>query len=90
MDDFMPDRKLRARFCSEINRMYHDVEARRTRGTSDLKVLRDLKRCWNGRCSMYWDPTDFSLDGDQDDDLQPGGLDDLELIHKPEIVEELP
>jgi hypothetical protein len=73
MDDFMPDRKLRVRFCDEINRMYREVARRRTTGTSDLKVLRDLKRCWNGRCSMYWESDEFNLEGDQDEDLRPGG-----------------
>ena len=90
MDDFIPDRRLRVRFCSEINRMYRDVASRTGRGTSDLKVLRDLKRCWNGRCSMYWDPADFSLDGDQDEDLQPGGLDELEPMGKLEVSKDPP
>ena len=77
LDDFMSDRRLRVRFCNEINQMYNDVASRSSLGTSDLKVLRDLKRCWNGRCSMYWDPTDFRLDGDQDEDLHPGGHDEF-------------
>lgn len=88
MDDFMPDRKLRLRFCNEINHMYQEVSRRRTAGTSDLKVLRDLKRCWNGRCSTYWDSDEFILDGDQDEDLLPGGSDEPEpektqLLDKP-------
>ena len=90
MDDFVTDRRLRVRFCSEINRMYNDVANRATHGTSDLKVLRDLKRCWNGRCSMYWDPEDFSLDGDQDEDLQPGGLDELVHAENPNTDEDPP
>ncbi|RMD43151.1 hypothetical protein DV735_g1888, partial [Chaetothyriales sp. CBS 134920] len=79
-DDFVPDRKLRTRFCNEINRMYADVASRRSNGTSDLKVLRDLKRCWNGRCSMFWNPDYFVSDLDQDGDIQPGGFDDDAFI----------
>lgn len=74
MDDFYPDRRLRIRFCSEVNKLYTDVKARPENGFSDLKLLRDLKRCWNGRCSLCWNPEDFELDGDQEDDIQPGGL----------------
>jgi hypothetical protein len=81
LDDFMTDRKLRVRFCDEINGMYHDVSSRRGNGTSDLKVLRDLKRCWNGRYSMYWEPIEFDLDHD----LQPGGLDELEPVLAPGV-----
>ena len=90
MDDFISDKKLRVRFCNEINHMYQDVSSRAGHGTSDLKVLRDLKRCWNGRCSMYWDPADFSLDGDQDDNLQPGGLDEFQPIQMSVGVEDPP
>ena len=78
-DDFIPHRKLRVRFCGEINQLYREVAIRTTMGTSDLKVLRDLKRCWNGRCSMYWDSDDFDVDGDQDNELLPGVTDDAEI-----------
>ena len=90
MDDFISDKKLRVRFCNEINRMYHNVSSRAGHGTSDLKVLCDLKRCWNGRCSMYWDPADFSLDGAQDDDLQPGGLEEFQPIQMSVGIEDPP
>ncbi|KAK4941254.1 Guanine nucleotide exchange factor lte1 [Elasticomyces elasticus] len=74
MDDFYADRRLRIRFCSEVNKLYADVKVSPENGFSDLKLLRDLKRCWNGRCSLCWNPEDFELDGDQEDDIQPGGL----------------
>ncbi|KAB8077814.1 hypothetical protein BDV29DRAFT_35918 [Aspergillus leporis] len=54
-DDFIPNYDLRVRFCETINRMYGNVKAREGGGTSDLKILIDLKRCWYGRCSVYWD-----------------------------------
>ncbi|KAF5863211.1 Guanine nucleotide exchange factor lte1 [Aspergillus alliaceus] len=55
VDDFIPNYGLRTRFCETINRMYDNVKAREGGGTSDLKILIDLKRCWYGRCSVYWD-----------------------------------
>ncbi|EXJ86845.1 hypothetical protein A1O3_03799 [Capronia epimyces CBS 606.96] len=73
MDDFFVDLRLRQRFCDEINELYADVKASPQHGFSDLKLLRDLKRCWNGRCSLCWSPEDFQLDGDQEEEIQPGG-----------------
>lgn len=74
MDDFVVNRSLRVRFCEEINSMYHEVEARHNGGGSDLKILQDLKRCWNGRCSLYWDSPAFSVDVPQHLDIVPGGV----------------
>lgn len=83
MDDFYVDLGLRERFCSEVNRLYIDVKACPENGYSDLKLLRDLKRCWNGRCSLCWDPEGFELDGDQEEDLQPGGPIDIQSTPRP-------
>ena len=83
MDDFFPDRRLRERFCNEVNRLYADVKASPKHGFSDLKLLRDLKRCWNGRCSLCWSPEDFDLDGNQDEELHPGG--EFEDVHTPKV-----
>ena len=74
MDDFVVDRSLRVRFCQEINSLYHEVETRDNGGGSDLKILQDLKRCWNGRCSLYWDSPDFSANVAPHLDIVPGGL----------------
>ena len=60
VDDFLPDYDLRAYFCETINSMYNDVKAREDGGTSDLKILIDLKRCWHGRCAMCWDASELS------------------------------
>ena len=40
-----------------------------------------------GDVTIYWDPADFSLDGDQDADLQPGGLDEFQPIEVPVAVD---
>jgi hypothetical protein len=73
MDDFVVDRKLRDEFCNQINDMYRKVQQRNGGGTSDLKILQDLKRCWNGRCSLYWDSDEFVVDAHQQADIVPGG-----------------
>ncbi|EHY54272.1 Guanine nucleotide exchange factor lte1 [Exophiala dermatitidis] len=85
MDDFYPDRRLRERFCEEINRLYADVKASPQHGFSDLKLLRDLKRCWIGRCSLCWDPAQFQLDGEQEEDIQPGDTVDLDDTPTPRV-----
>lgn len=73
LDDFVNDERLRVRFCDQLNKLYREVKARPNHSFSDLKVLTDLKRCWQGRCSLYWDPEDYAVDGNQDEDLLPGG-----------------
>lgn len=85
MDDFFVDRRLRELFCEEINKLYADVKASPQHGFSDLKLLRDLKRCWNGRCSLCWNPEDFQLDGDQEEDIQPGDSADSEDAPTPRV-----
>jgi RasGEF domain/RasGEF N-terminal motif len=74
MDDFLVNRRLRVEFCNQINEMYRKVEQRNGGGTSDLKILQDLKRCWNGRCSLYWDSDEFVIDSHQKADIVPGGV----------------
>jgi hypothetical protein len=74
MDDFVVNRKLRVQFCDQINDMYRKVQQRKGGGTSDLKILQDLKRCWNGRCSLYWDSDEFVIDSHQEADIVPGGV----------------
>ncbi|KAJ9610873.1 Guanine nucleotide exchange factor lte1 [Cladophialophora chaetospira] len=83
MDDFFLDGRLRARFCKEVNKLYTDVKTSEQHGFSDLKLLRDLKRCWNGRCSLCWDPEDFDLDGEQEEDIHPGGETEDDRTPKP-------
>jgi RasGEF domain/RasGEF N-terminal motif len=74
VDDFVVNRKLRVQFCNQINEMYREVRQRTGGGVSDMKILLDLKRCWNGRCSLYWDSTDFVVDTQQEADIVPGGI----------------
>ncbi|KAL3438350.1 hypothetical protein BDV09DRAFT_192245 [Aspergillus tetrazonus] len=74
VDDFVPDFKLRAHFCETVNRLYDSVKARQGGGMSDLKILIDLKRCWHGKCSTYWDIPDHYLSYNSPDrPIDPGG-----------------
>ncbi|KAL4931201.1 mitotic regulator LTE1 [Aspergillus undulatus] len=74
VDDFVPDFKLRAHFCETINRLYDSVKARQGGGVSDLKILIDLKRCWHGKCSTYWDIPDHHIPYNSPDrPIDPGG-----------------
>ncbi|KAL4992537.1 hypothetical protein BDW68DRAFT_149113 [Aspergillus falconensis] len=74
VDDFVPDFKLRAHFCETVNRLYDSVKARQGGGTSDLKILIDLKRCWHGKCSTYWELPDHHLPYNSPDrPIDPGG-----------------
>lgn len=74
VDDFVVNRNLRVRFCDQTNEMYHQVRQRTGKGVSDLKILIDLKRCWNGRCSIYWDSAAFNAHTQQEADIEPGGV----------------
>jgi hypothetical protein len=74
VDDFVVNRDLRILFCEKINAMYRDVRDRSNGNNSDLKILLDLKRCWNGRCALYWDAAEFFMDGQPDTEVIPGGV----------------
>lgn len=71
-DDFVPNYDLRVQFCDAINAMYDDVKAREGSGVSDLKILIDLKRCWHGRCSVYWDTLNMPSYIESDYIIVPG------------------
>ncbi|CAG8145497.1 unnamed protein product [Penicillium salamii] len=60
VDDFVTNYELRNHFCDTINELYAEVRSRENGGTSDRKILIDLKRCWNGKCSVYWSSPDLS------------------------------
>ncbi|KAK1138460.1 Guanine nucleotide exchange factor lte1 [Aspergillus melleus] len=74
VDDFIPDYDLRVRFCDTINTLYDNVKARNGGGMSDLKILIDLKRCWYGKCSAYWEFSDQHIAYQSPDHIiEPGG-----------------
>lgn len=84
-DDFAEDYELRVYFCETINLMYSDVKARENGGASDLKILIDLKRCWHGKCTMFWDAPELSSAYyHPDSPVVPGGL--IEVVDEPQPV----
>ncbi|MCJ1381656.1 Guanine nucleotide exchange factor lte1 [Xylographa soralifera] len=72
--DFVMDRDLRVQFCDRLNALTRVVRARANYGASDMKLISDLKKCWNGRCMLYWDNPAVVGDTYQDVDIQPGGI----------------
>ena len=71
--DFVADRDLRVRFCQRLN-VLSKIVRDRSNGSSDMKLILDLKKCWNGRCAIYWD-TSLSEDSSRRDlDINPGGI----------------
>ncbi|KAG2413970.1 hypothetical protein HFD88_003161 [Aspergillus terreus] len=90
VDDFIPNYDIRVRFCDTINNMYNAVKAREEGGTSDLKILIDLKRCWLGKCSTYWTVPDQHIAyQNPDHPIIPGGDDttDASIGDPPNITQ---
>lgn len=86
-DDFVLNRDLRVQFCDKINLMYDTVKSRNDGSMSDLKILIDLKRCWSGRCSVYWDSPDPAPDNNPDTPVVPGGVIGSRNIDKTSLSE---
>ncbi|KAJ5648500.1 Guanine-nucleotide dissociation stimulator CDC25 [Penicillium lividum] len=90
VDDFVTNYELRTHFCETINKLYQEVKSRRNGGTSDLKILIDLKRCWNGKCSVYWTASDFARPyNDPDSSILPGNV-QMELPSEEQVQQTVP
>ena len=72
--DFVLDRDLRVQFCDRLNELTKIVRGRVNYGNSDMKLISDLKKCWNGRCALYWDYPETRNDNQQDIFIHPGGI----------------
>ena len=72
--DFVMDRDLRVKFCDRLNSLTQVVRARANYGASDMKLITDLKKCWNGRCMLYWDGLISASDSPYESDIRPGGI----------------
>ena len=72
--DFVLDRDLRVQFCDRLNELTKIVRGRINYGNSDMKLISDLKKCWNGRCAFYWDYPDTHNNNQQDIVIHPGGI----------------
>ena len=85
--DFVTDRDLRVHFCHRLNELTRLIKSRNY-GAADMKLISDLKRCWNGRCLVYWDSPVAVDDSQQDVDIQPGGIlgsRDSRLVHQSQL-----
>ena len=88
--DFVGDRDLRVTFCDRLNALTRIVRARATYGASDMKLIYDLKKCWNGRCILYWDNADAGSESQKDGDIKPGGIvgsRDSRLSHPSQLLQ---
>ncbi len=86
--DFVADRDLRVKFCQRLNAMSRTVRERSNHGPSDLKLILDLKKCWNGRCTLYWDNPLMNAGARHDLDISPGGIAgsrDSQLTHPSQL-----
>ena len=86
--DFLLDRDLRVQFCDRLNGLTRIVRGRHSYGKSDMKLISDLKKCWNGRCILYWDTPEATDDSQQDLDIHPGGISgsrDSQLTHPSQL-----
>ena len=86
--DFVGDRDLRVKFCQRLNAMSRTVRERSNHGPSDLKLILDLKKCWNGRCALYWDNPLIDVGARHDLDISPGGIAwsrDSQLTHPSQL-----
>lgn len=91
--DFVIDRELRVKFCDHLNALSRTVRERLVHGPSDLKLVLDLKKCWNGRCALYWDNYLLDNDGRPDLDITPGGIAgsrDSQLTHPNQLWARVP
>ena len=86
--DFVVDRDLRVKFCTYLNSLSRHVRIRASHEPSDSKLIIDLKKCWNGRCALYWDNPHAENEGRSDLDINPGGIvgsRDSRLTHPSEL-----
>lgn len=85
--DFVGDRELRVSFCQRLNLLSKMIRERQN-ASSDLKLIHDLKKCWNGRCALYWDVPLSEDDFRRDLDINPGGIAgsrDSQLTHPSQL-----
>ncbi|KAI5845793.1 hypothetical protein DFP73DRAFT_476957 [Morchella snyderi] len=69
-DDFVPSLLLREQFVRALNELSNDI--RSEANPSDMKIIRELKRCWRRTCALYWDNS-ICLEMSIDQDIVAGG-----------------
>lgn len=77
-DDFVPSLPLREQFVKAMNELFKAV--RDDGNPSDMKIIRELKRCWRRTCVLYWD-TPIYADISIDQDIMSGGPPGMRFDH---------
>lgn len=72
LDDFMKDDLFRQSFCDMVNELATSLRERPDRGSADINIVGELKKCWRRTCALYW-PVSDALESDPDADIVPGG-----------------
>lgn len=74
VEDFIVNYTLRVLYCNRLNALHAALRKREaaenTSFASDIKVLVDLKRCWVGQCTLFYD-IHSSLPREQDVFFEP-------------------
>ncbi|KAI9669679.1 MAG: Guanine nucleotide exchange factor lte1 [Alyxoria varia] len=73
-DDFISDLPLRSQFCDLVNSLCADLNADGARREGDLRIVAELKKCWNHTCALYWDMQHAHNHNLSRDDIHPGGV----------------
>lgn len=77
-DDFVPSLPLREQFVKAMNELFKEV--RDGGNPSDMKIIRELKRCWRRTCVLYWDSPIYA-DISIDQDIVSGGSPGMRFEH---------
>lgn len=71
--DFISDLELRIHFCSMVNKLTRELQ-NRDDSNGDIKIIRELKKCWSRTLALFWDMPRSAIIGVTDEDVLPGGL----------------
>ncbi len=76
VDDFLPSLQLRLQFCTLVNQLYRNLQARADHGGGDLKIVGELKKCWRRTCVLYWNESEATMADSSESEILPGGPDE--------------
>jgi len=73
IDDFISNINLRLHFCNMVNDLTRDLQIRGDIN-GDIRIIRELKKCWSRTCALYWNMPQSAVIGLTDEEVLPGGL----------------
>jgi len=87
VDDFISNIDLRLHFCNMVNALTMNLKGKED-SNGDIKIIRELKKCWSRTCALYWDMPRSAVIGITDEDVLPGGrIGSRSLTHQQERSE---